>query len=113
MSRQLDAAIAGALGYKVGYSLLEYPEGEDCDYWVDELNVRLPHYSTDGNAMIELDREMQEQGYCFRHIFINGANDFKVTYYTKNDDSFIGRAITMPLALALAAYKALMGMSEG
>ena len=118
MSRKLDAAIAEALGYVVDYAST-YEKGKIVENKLMPgikrgiYSYGCPYYSTDGNAMIELDREMQEQGYCFRHIFINGANDFKVTYYTKNDDSFIGRASTMPLALALAAYKALMGMSEG
>ena len=106
MSRQLDKAIAEALGYKVGYSLLEYPEGEDCDYWVDELNVRLPHYSTDGHDMLELDSEMRERGY---KIDVALWEEWKVIYWHDNERISAAIADTEPLARALAAYKALTG----
>ena len=117
MSRQLDAAIAGALGYKVGYSLLEYPEGEDCDYWVDELNVRLPHYSTDGNAMLELDREMRARGYKHHIHSVSGyrgdekVEELEVVFYKNHNEQVTAwrSEKEMPMIFAKQAYKALTG----
>ena len=111
MSRELDAAIAEALGTKFVVACRE--NGEEL------LGCHL--YSTDGNAMLELDREMVRQGFIQRHIFMTNTNDYEVTYYgaDKNalkveeyydeDRAFIGRTSTMPEAVALAAYKALTG----
>ena len=106
MSRQLDVAIAEALGDKVEYSLLEYPEGEDCDYWVDELNVRLPHYSTDGNAMLELDKEMRERGWSIQITYILPENKYEASYEGDYRE-VVAVADTMQLAVSLAAYEAL------
>ena len=112
--RQLDAAIAEALGYKVEYGLLEYPEGEDCDYWVDELNVRLPHYSTDGNAMIELVSQLRKK-FLFsqrkqfvRYIQEYASQDLGYLIHTAELIWFI-----TPDIVSKATYKALTGKDWG
>ena len=145
MSRKFDAAIAEALGYEVewvegieGYATetgdvftIKEPAIREggCIFYLDIDNDTVlnsvPCYSTDGNAMLELDREMVRQGFIQRHIFMTNTNDYEVTYYgaDKNalkveeyydeDRAFIGRTSTMPEAVALAAYKALTGKEWG
>ena len=101
MSRKLDAAIAEALGYKIeevfGYEVIKRT-GEQFDEY-------LPHYSADGNAMLELDAEMQERGW-----WLEVRQRACVAVYTSYD-GVVARAVadTMPEAVALAAYKALTG----
>ena len=116
MSRKLDAAIARGLDYKdvqcfgVLDNKVKIPPTSDCSYVIARHKYDVvPHFSTDGNAMLELDKEMRERGYCFRHIFVVGSNNFEMTYYSKNDNTFTGEADSMPKAVALAAYKALTG----
>jgi hypothetical protein len=113
MSREFDVAMGKALNYKVEYVVnvgwvLEYPDG---------TRKTLPYFSTDGSAMLELDREMRERGYeicnmeCEALPFINKT--FWSISYRKPDhfdyDVFHAQANTEPLARALAAYKALTG----
>ena len=121
MSRQLDAAIAEALGYEVeemrvtedvpmpGLAFkivtsnklkMKIVSGE---YWAWQ---DLKHYSTDGNAMLELDREMRERGY---KIDVALWKEWKVIYWHDNERISTAIADTEPLARALAAYKALTG----
>ena len=108
MSRKLDKAIAEALGWSVTCL------GEDCMEWQDGRSVcsDLPHYSTDGNAMLELDKEMQERGWLIRSMMVF-TNDIFVGYSFFEDGEMVktvaGHAETEPLARALAAYKALTG----
>lgn len=137
MSRKLDAAIAEALGYEVFENLqewrnkgmphitewsevVEYPA-----YWNEahESAICVPCYSTDGNAILELDREMRERGFVVlisTYQFLDGPKGKVVAKYykqycnPKNSKDVVDafkctEADTMPLAVALAAYKALMG----
>ncbi len=114
MSRKLDAAIAGALGYEVFWvdDMPRY-KSKDCKSWPAKPVKR---YSTSGNAMLLLlEEELWERGWVVMlttHSFPKG----KVTAYYfqsgKTDFSLsdsVVRAGTMPLAVALAAYKALTG----
>ena len=101
MSRKLDAAIAEALGKHVIES----------KYWPHYIINRedglyhVPYYSSDGNAMLELDREMRERGFV---LFMNRGPDGAVNaYYNKPINTSINK--NEPLARALAAYKALTG----
>ena len=103
MSRKLDAAIAEALGYWARleiFTLREWPY----------TSHPIPHYSTDGDAMLELDREMQERGWeTSIYRYNNGrvvANCRAASYSFGNNHSI---ANIEPLARALAAYKALTG----
>ncbi|MCK9526079.1 MAG: hypothetical protein M0R49_09150 [Limnochordia bacterium] len=121
MSRKLDAAIAEMLGYEVFYSFrdwqnkgmphiakwVEYPA-----YWHKkfELVTCVPYYSTDGNAMLELDREMRERGYCLTVYLTKKTHEDYVAAYEKDGKKMVV-AITkaMPEAVALVAYRALTG----
>ena len=85
MPMNLDVAIAEALGFA--------------------------KYSTDGNAMLELDSEMREKGFEVSVSFGNhcGVNKWTAQYFKIGSSWFVARAKTEPLARALAAYKALTG----
>jgi hypothetical protein len=62
--RKLDAALAEALGYEVG-PMDDFVEGTTLAISGRGITLRrLPHYSIDPVAMLELDREMRERGYC-------------------------------------------------
>jgi len=91
MSRKLDAAIAEALGKRI-----PFPHAK--------------HYSTDGNAMLELDREMRERGWivevAHHGVYVYAGYTGK---YENKLKTFPATADTEPLARALAAYKALTG----
>ena len=114
MSRKLDVAIAEALGYE----LLER-QTDSQQIWINRATgeeMLLPGYTTDGNAMLELDAEMRARGFVSwvsSHI-IGGRHKFAAEYF--DPDNAMGdykermaRANTEPLARALAAYKALTG----
>ena len=108
MSRKLDAAIAEALGKRI-----PFPHAK--------------HYSTDGNAMLELDGAMEDRGYylCIVNPCIVNKNSgrvilFAATYLALDklekyrfEENLIEaqgvKAKDEPLARALAAYKALTG----
>ena len=106
MSRKLDVAVAEALGKTVAridyekYSKYVIPGNKS------EQQRGVPHYSTDGNAVLELIGEMQRVGWKLKiHIFSD-----EVWVHIFNLDSFYCVAEnTMPKAVALAAYKALTG----
>ena len=119
MSRKLDVAVAEVLGYKVVWvdeylsefmestkrrvPVINYVSNNEYDY--------IPHYSTDGNAMLLLDREMQARGWL---VLVVNEDTFVSAEYIKikrNKDTVkgIAEAQTEPLARALAAYKALSG----
>jgi hypothetical protein len=103
MSREFDVAMGKALNYKVEYVVnvgwvLEYPDG---------TRKTLPYFSTDGNAMLDLDREMRERGHLIEMEYLKG--EYIVRYYHLHQISGVGKANTEPLARALAAYKALTG----
>ena len=61
MSRKLDAALAEALGWELLERLTEH-----CQAYANRKTgeeMLLPHYSTDGRAMLELDKEMRGRGF--------------------------------------------------
>jgi len=122
MSRQLDKAIAEALGWERHEGLWQGPK--------KELEISWPDYSTDGNAMLELDREMQKRGYYLTimnphilNVLTGRVVEFAAIYQTLEQLSqyeykecqavvnFKGTETgkNEPLARALAAYKALTG----
>ena len=113
MSRKLDAAIARALGRKVEFKNLgEY--GVNL-FYADQTSpfALVPHYSNDGNAMLELEKEMRARGY---KMYIQPGALFRVTFIKEEDifefDDLTEIEVwaeTMPFAAALAAYKALTG----
>ena len=123
MSRQLDAAIAEALGKTIC-------EWQRITNNTVEWGNDLPEYSTDGNAMLELDREMRGRGYYLTimnpHILnvqTGRVVEFAAIYQTLEQLSqyeykecqavvnFRGTETgkNEPLARALAAYKVLTG----
>ena len=116
MSRKLDAAVAEALGRKVELKNLgEY--GVNLFYQVSQTDKTspfavVPRYSTDGNDMLELDKEMRARGWVsyttweyhsqkFLSVMLNVIDVTKKTARAKEDEE--------PLTRALAAYKALTG----
>ena len=119
LSRKLDAAIAEALGNRVVYS------ENDCDWlaWDGDSDSDwiVPRYSTDGNAMFELDREMWKRGYELLMWFTGDKTERwysveyalmeKVEEYVENNvtPDVACHEETEPLARAMAAYLALTG----
>jgi len=111
MNRKLDAMIAITLGRKVVER-----EGE---YWYPgRIPYRVEFFSIDGNDMLELDKEMQARGYWIEDCWFipthpkhdNPHAGWYVFYRDNNDNSGIVENIaTLPMAVALAAYKALTG----
>lgn len=112
MSRKLDVAIAEALGYEVilgeririNRGLLNHPCGGKYKNLDD-----LPYYSKDGNAMLELDREMQARGFMLMvEVYDEG---YSAAYWICHAEEWTGDYVSdnMPEAVALAAYYALTG----
>ena len=116
MSRKLDAAIAEALGYEVRKGAMDIEP--KIIYVINGeryINIVLP-YSTDGNAMLELDGEMRARGWIVSEITYMPYDENKwLAEFAALDHAgyysiFRGdTANTMPEAVALAAYKALTG----
>ena len=111
MSRELDATIAEALGYSLAESASEPVMDRSKSEFMSQLE-RVPYYSTDGNAMLELDKEMQEQGWKLGLSYV--ANNKWVAVYVvmrnlEVDYTTDAIADTEPFARALSAYKALTG----
>ena len=100
MSRQLDLQLYLALH---GYPLKEIPEERYDDY------MREPHYSTDADAMLELEKEMDKRGWDIYLIKI--CERYAAKYWNRNYEKWMGdsAATTIPEVTALAAYKALTG----
>jgi len=108
VSRKLDAAIAEALGYGVvNLKGNPYIANNSGYYGLDDL---VPHYSTDSNAMLELEREMRGRGWRLELWYADAENVY-VAHYEKPDGDYVveGKAETEPLARALAACYALTG----
>ena len=104
MSRKLDAAIAELLGYDV----LKGDRPGLGNYWLFG-DMPIPCYSTDGNAMLELDREMRERGYLLRQSK-NMIFGWEASYGEAGSyELFKAIGEVEPLTRALAAYKALTG----
>ena len=109
MSRELDATIAEALGYSLAESASEPVMDRSKSEFMSQLE-RVPYYSTDGNAMLELDKEMQEQGWQLQ-LRYHPLTGFTAIYIGGSGihGSGWGRSDLEPLARALSAYKALTG----
>ena len=123
MSRKLDIAVAEALGYKVDwrckvwrnkeYICIPCKSFEPCaqpffDGYKQEKIV--PKYSTDGNAMLELDAEMRKRNWRL-DLWFADAEDIYVALYEQPNSDFTaeGKSETIPEAVAFAAYNALIG----
>ena len=121
MSRDLDAAIAEALGYEVEGPHIIQTHRDKAGPW--RCGYPIPPWSEDGNAMLELDKEMQERGYLLL-VYSNGGVYYTAEYSHKAQieggdrafwaisrigDEYYQDGDTMPEAVALAAYKALTG----
>ena len=110
MSRKLDAAIAEALGYELLKDEkrpgIAWTARHPCGGTFKEMQD-LRRYSTNGNAMMELDREMRERGW---ELHVTRKDIFKVMYCNLDTGDYVyAIADTMPKAVALATYKALTG----
>ncbi len=68
---------------------------------------KVPKYSSDGEAMLELSAEMQERGWVVDIGYY--FNVWVANYYHTDKPMAKGRANNEPMARALAAYKALTG----
>lgn len=127
MSRKLDAAIADAQGYEVVYAKT-YERGEIRENRnmpglkiYDDCRMGCPCYSSDAYAMLELDRAMKERGWAltikrerypdsFNELYnVEYSRTYMDIYYEVNTETYEASANTLPLAVALAAYKALTG----
>jgi hypothetical protein len=106
MSCKLDVAIAEALGYEViAVSPDHYFIVKDKHESI--LDNYLPRYSTDGNAMLKLDEEMQKRGYS---LIAGRINDkYTALYQTENNSKIVHSINTMPESVAIAAYNVLTG----
>jgi len=99
--RELDKAIAEALGYTYDRGLIR----EKFGVWKD-----LPNYSTDGDDMLELDKEMRERGWVTSIIFGCWKDDQTCCVVHNNADTLVSvYADGEPMAKALAYYQALTG----
>ena len=112
MSRELDAAIAELLGCYV-----KLVGGEDMIIFHNKDGYlsthRIPHYSTDGNDMLELVRELQERGFSVE-LYANNNNTDGMAFcslYDSSTEEWSGllRDVAMPKVLAKAFYKAKTG----
>ena len=107
MSRKLDAAIAEALG-KTIYKL---------KHGVAYEKLPALQYSTDGNAMLELAKEMRERGFDYQISTVTGCRGLKeskeieVVFYKNSNEMATGwrSGKEMPLVFARQAYWALTG----
>lgn len=108
MSRQLDMAIAKLLEYETVIKPAD--EEWEADYYMrlpSKEYTEIPQYSTDGNEMLELVKEMQERGYELDDLQFNEKRKWHVRFtHTKIVEVF---ANTLPKAIAIATYKALKG----
>ena len=112
MSRNLDAKLAQGLGCEVDDQICGRYEkvGGECEW----CETPLPHYSTDGNAMLELIEEMWKYDIeiNIRSMpYGNTSKQFEASTFGVVSERWLTEAFakTMPLAVALAAHKALFG----
>ena len=110
MSRELDVAIAEALGYEVlSVDVQDYcRQGVEC--WIklaDGRSKTLPDYSSDGNAMLVLDEETRELGWYLTLFRLSSGK--WVAYYMKLSRIYRAEGCEAAEAVTLAAYKALTG----
>src|SRR5690554_5538907 len=114
MSRKLDAAIAGALGYEVEWKKLPMLHPSDANVGpgqglltevpvIKDKWIFVPCYSEDGNAMLKLDREMRERGW---RVLISYSGwemrEYEAQYFAVDREIEKATADTMPKAVALA-----------
>ena len=105
--RKLDAALAEAIGIKVRW-------GAGIPWYMESQKATpIICYSTDGSAMLELDREMRERGYC---VNVECLPPLYCAEYWKLDTDGNGMELVAAkhhkketIARALAAYRALTG----
>ena len=73
--------------------------------------TEVPKYSTDGNDMLVLDKEMRERGWRLLELEYDGTcrPPWSAMYISEEEERIGGYADTEPLARGLAAYKALTG----
>ena len=147
MGRELDASLAEMLGYEVEWveGIEGYAAGTGDIFTIKEPAIReggcifyldidndivlnsVSRYSTDGNAMLELDAEMEKQGYylgvvnphiinkssgkvvVFAAVYLSLENLEKYRFEEDGVETQFGKTKNEPLARALAAYKALTG----
>jgi len=128
VSRKLDAAIAKALEKNIRWEKTESGIGHDIfvDAMPDDRGAKpyvisqyddcrvgeVPHYSTDGNAMLELDVVMRGLGWI---LLVFYAGVYCANYHNEKDVEieFPAEANTMPKAVARAAYYVLTGKEWG
>lgn len=126
MSRKLDAAIAEALGREVTWQrkvrtggkkikpVYTYyacsPDDKFAQLFYAGTEAEVPKFHKDGNAMLELDREMRGRGWRIELWYADAENVY-VAHYEKPGDDFTaeGKAETEALARAFAACYALTG----
>ena len=122
MTRKLDVALATELGYELDweytrvageYGHKSFLAGVWGLYKDGKRIGEIPHYSTDGNAMLELERELHQRGYAVNISFyhLSTRKRFYCVCVYEDDNKIIAKvdADTMPEAVALAAYHALTG----
>ncbi len=108
MSRNLDAAIAEALGLDVSHV------ADDYIFYADGKWRPVPGYSKRGDCMLKLDAEMRARGWWLEMMEydrpIKGlSSDWTAYYRDKSGNRGGGVAAFEPLARALAAHEALYG----
>ena len=108
MSRKLDAAIAEVLGYEVC-------KGNRTglgNYWIEGDKI-IPRYSTDGNAIVDLDDELSRRGWGLAFCR-SDSDEYIATYYRKNSDYCVtAKGMDEIHTRALAGYKALVWKELG
>jgi len=66
-----------------------------------------PRYSTDGNVILDLEKEMNKRGYMIAIFYEHGK--YIAEFWMAGGRVAVNYANTIPLAIAFAAYKALTG----
>ena len=105
MSRNLDAKLARGFGTK--FAVAYRSEGEAV--------MGCPLYSSDGNHMLELIAEMVTRGFDVHtsiglvDVHAQAVRLIRVGREIKDLTIGTGQANTLPLAVALAAHKAIYG----
>jgi len=123
--RKLDAAIAEALGREITWqrkvktggrrikpTYVYYACSADdicAQLFYAGTEVEVPKFHKDGNAMLELDREMQARGFMLMVEVYNEG--YSASYWICHAKEWTDDHVSdnMPKAVALAAYKALTG----